>query len=156
MPDLQNEIRNEKLQDIKQERHLLRHDIWSAWFGASWAVQMRSALFWELPTFRHNLSVPKRQDKTASLRCIKNPEERRPRNLLTCTLHNCITWYRVIKLITYDSAPTNQHTMSQFPRTSPAPTNQHTMSQFPRTSPGTTPYCYTTIQPVTGGELGIF
>jgi hypothetical protein len=29
MPDLQTEIRIEKLQDIKQERYLLRYDIWS-------------------------------------------------------------------------------------------------------------------------------
>jgi high-affinity Fe2+/Pb2+ permease len=29
MPDFQTEIRNEKLQDIKQELYLLRYDIWS-------------------------------------------------------------------------------------------------------------------------------
>jgi hypothetical protein len=29
MPDFQTEIQNERLQDIKQERYLLRYDVWS-------------------------------------------------------------------------------------------------------------------------------
>jgi hypothetical protein len=60
-----------------------------------------------LATFRNNISIPKRRDKTTNLRCTKSQKGASLEIYWLCSLHNCITWYHVIKIITYDQVLTN-------------------------------------------------
>ena len=83
MPDLQTENRNEKLQDIREQRHFLRHDIWSGMIssflgGANDICALLGFIDVSRQPIRPETSAQNNQSAVHT-----TPEDSRPRNVLT-------------------------------------------------------------------------
>jgi len=121
MPDFHTEIRNKKLQDIKHERFLMRYDIWS---GVIWGFLGGANEIWAL------LGVCRRFETTYSSRNIRTklPNYVAQNSISAgleiywlCSLHNCITWYPVVKKLSLTTEDWQTNTQFRsFPLTNPA------------------------------------